>query len=194
MNIDDLTYVVKNQLDKDFCEHCIEKFKKDDAKVVGITDGGLQSDVKKSTDLYLSKLDNWKEEDNVFFESLSKNLEIYRDWVPDPLQYYVLKDEHEDTGYQIQETKPGEFYTWHHDQLDTRHLTFIWYLNDVYHDGYTEFISGLKIQPEMGKMLIFPGLWPWVHRGYPPKSENKYICTGWIRDKAVINSQNNIST
>ena len=98
MNIDDLTYVVKNQLDKDFCEHCIEKFKKDDAKVVGITDGGLQSDIKKSTDLYLSKLDNWKEEDNVFFESLSKNLEIYRDWVPDPLQYYVLKDEHEDTG------------------------------------------------------------------------------------------------
>lgn len=194
MNIDDLTYVVKNQLDKDFCEHCIEKFKKDDAKVVGITDGGLQSDIKKSTDLYLSKLDNWKEEDNVFFESLSKNLEIYRDWVPYPLQYYVLKDEHEDTGYQMQETKPGEFYTWHHDQMDNRHLTFIWYLNDVHYDGYTEFISGLKIQPEMGKMLIFPGLWPWVHRGYPPKSENKYICTGWIRDRVVINSQNDVST
>ena len=186
MNIDDLIYVVQNQLDKDFCEHCIEKFKKDDAKVVGVTGGGEQLDVKKSTDLYLSKLDNWKEEDNVFFESLAKNLESYRDWVPDPLQHYTLRDEHEDTGYQMQETKPGEFYTWHHDQLDNRHLTFIWYLNDVHHDGYTEFISGLKIQPEVGKMIIFPGLWPWIHRGFPPKSENKYICTGWIRDKLVM--------
>ena len=92
----------------------------------------------------------------------------------------------EDTGYQIQETKPGGFYTWHHDQIGSRTLTFIWYLNNIVEDGYTEFNTGLKIQPEMGKIVIFPGLWPWVHRGYPPKSENKYICTGWIRIKDDI--------
>ena len=27
---------------------------------------------------------------------------------------------------------------------------------------------------------MFPALWPWVHRGFPPKSEVKYICTGWL--------------
>ena len=76
---------------------------------------------------------------------------------------------------------PGDFYTWHHDCMDDRLLTIIWYLNDVNQDGYTEFSSGLKIQPEIGKILMFPAQWPWVHRGYPPKYETKYICTGWIK-------------
>ena len=66
--------------------------------------------------------------------------------------------------------------------MDSRILTIIWYLNDINEDGYTEFYTGLKIQPEMGKILMFPALWPWVHRGYPPKYETKYICTGWIRN------------
>ena len=65
--------------------------------------------------------------------------------------------------------------------MGTRKLTFIWYLNDIIEGGDTEFSSGLKIKPETGKIVIFPALWPWVHRGNPPKSENKYICTGWVR-------------
>ena len=81
--------------------------------------------------------------------------------------------------HQMQETQPGGFYHWHHDQLETRRLTFVWYLNDIEDEGYTEFTTGLKIQPETGKLVIFPGLWPWVHRGVAPKSETKYICTGW---------------
>ena len=87
----------------------------------------------------------------------------------------------EDTGYHIQETVPGAGYVWHHDSMDNRLLSIIWYLNDIHEDGYTEFFTGLKIQPEVGKIIMFPALWPWIHRGYPPKSETKYICTGWIR-------------
>ena len=188
MNIDDLVYVVKNQLDKDFCEHCIEKFKTDDNKYQGRIGRGVDLNTKKSMDLYISDNEDWKEEDNTFFESLSKNLDSYREWVPDPYQYYVMNYPSEDTGYQMQETQPGGFYHWHHDQLETRRLTFIWYLNDIEEDGYTEFNSGLKIQPETGKLVIFPGLWPWVHRGVAPKSEDKYICTGWIREKPIINN------
>ena len=188
MNIDDLVYVVKNQLDKDFCEHCIEKFKKDDNQYQGRIGRGVDLTVKKSIDLYISDNEDWKEEDNTFFESLSKNLVSYQEWVPEPYPQYVMNYDREDTGYQIQETKPGGFYTWHHDQLESRRLTFIWYLNDVEDEGYTEFNTGLKIQPEMGKLVIFPGLWPWVHRGVAPKSEDKYICTGWIREKPIINN------
>jgi len=183
MNIDDLIYVVKNQLDKDFCEHCIEKFKKDDNRYQGGIGRGLDLTTKQSIDLFISDKEDWKEEDTIFFESLSKNFGFYQEWVPDPYERFVHDFPSEDTGYQIQETEPGGFYHWHHDQLGTRHLTFIWYLNDIHHDGYTEFNSGLKIQPEAGKMVIFPGLWPWVHRGVAPKSETKYICTGWIREK-----------
>ena len=54
------------------------------------------------------------------------------------------------------------------------------YLNDVIEDGYTEFEFGLKVQPRVGKILLFPATWQYLHRGYPPKSETKYLCTGWL--------------
>ena len=181
MHFEDLIYVMRNQLDKDFCKHCIEKFNNDDNQKQGAVGKGIDLDIKQSMDLYISQLDHWKEEDNIFFKSLSKNLDEYRDWAPEPYGLYSQDYSSEDTGYQIQKTVPGGFYVWHQDQLGTRFLTFIWYLNDVHEDGYTEFKTGLKIQPEAGKIVIFPSSWPWIHRGYPPKSEDKYICTGWIR-------------
>ena len=181
MNLDDLVYVMKNQLDEDFCKHCIKKFNNDKNQYQGRVGRGIDLDLKQSMDLFISRLDDWMEEDDVFFKSLSKNLTKYKEWAPEPYGHQSQDYHAEDTGYQIQKTSPSGFYNWHHDQIGTRYLTFIWYLNDVYEDGYTEFSTGLKIQPEAGKIVIFPALWPWMHRGVAPKSEYKYICTGWLR-------------
>ena len=181
MNIDEFIYVAEDRLDKDFCKHCIEKFNKDDNRYQGIVGSGENLEVKRSIDLTISDNKNWKEEDDVFYKSFKDTLLSYEGSL-DPLYLDAcLNGAIEDTGYQIQETKPGDFYSWHQDGMDSRLLTIIWYLNDIHEDGYTEFSSGLKIQPEMGKILMFPAQWPWVHRGYPPKYETKYICTGWIK-------------
>ena len=190
MNTDDLIYVAEDKLDKDFCKHCIEKFNKDDNRYQGEVGSGVNLEMKRSIDLTISDNDNWKEEDNVFYNSFKKTLDSYKKELKHPFPDKCLLGRIEDSGYQIQETKPGDFYTWHHDCMDDRLLTIIWYLNDVNQDGYTEFSSGLKIQPEMGKILMFPALWPWVHRGYPPKYETKYICTGWIRNISPMEWRN----
>ena len=182
MNTEEYIYVAEDRLDKDFCKHCIQKFNQDDNRYTGIVGSGENLEVKQSTDLRISNKDNWKEEDKIFYNSFAKTLVSYKEWLSHPFPDDCLRGHIEDTGYQIQETKPGEFYTWHQDGMNSRILTIIWYLNDVNEDGYTEFYTGLKIQPEMGKILMFPALWPWVHRGYPPKFETKYICTGWIRN------------
>ena len=191
MNTDDLIYVAEDKLDKDFCKHCIEKFNKDDNRYQGEVGSGVNLEMKRSIDLTISDNDNWKEEDNVFYNSFKKTLDSYKKELKHPFPDKCLLGRIEDSGYQIQETKPGDFYTWHQDGMNSRILTIIWYLNDINEDGYTEFSSGLKIQPEMGKILMFPALWPWVHRGYPPKYETKYICTGWIRNisESEINRQ-----
>ena len=181
MNIDEFIYVAEDRLDKDFCKHCIEKFNKDDNRYQGEVGSGVNLEMKRSIDLTISDNDNWKEEDNVFYNSFKKTLDSYKKELKHPFPDKCLLGRIEDSGYQIQETKPGDFYTWHQDGMNSRILTIIWYLNDVNQDGYTEFSSGLKIQPEMGKILMFPAQWPWVHRGYPPKYETKYICTGWIK-------------
>ena len=177
MKLNDFIWIKRNELSEEFCQHCIEKFEKDDNRQQGLIRSGVDLNTKQSTDLKISDLDGWKEEDNIFFDSLTSNLEPYLDDVP--YAHEVIQSP-QDTGYQIQRTDPGGFYTWHQDQWTNRRITFIWYLNDVIEDGYTEFSTGYKVQPETGKMLMFPALWPWVHRGFPPKSEVKYICTGWL--------------
>ena len=190
---DPLIWIKKNELSSDFCKDTINKFENDDRKTQGSTMGGVRLEFKKSTDLSISKYKDWKNEDEVFFRSITECLpEYYEDcnqYGPYFSYAFIGVSDYQninpsDSGYQIQRTYPGEYYDWHHDgriiNNTIRVLTFIWYLNDIKHDGYTEFKNGIKIQPEQGKLLIFPAVWSYIHRGFPPKTETKYICTGWI--------------
>lgn len=174
--------IYENALSEQFCKEVIEKFETDGRKTNGVVHGGYKPEVKQSIDLPISKLHDWNEVDQVLFNSLNKHFNQYMEDLPDVVENWgwgQLKD----TGYQIQKTCPGGFYTWHHDSIwntyrEIRILTFIWYLNDV-EEGHTEFISGIKIQPKLGRLLLFPASWNYVHTGTPPKTD-KYIVTGWM--------------
>lgn len=182
--MDRFIWVKKNVLSKKFCNHLIDKFEKDEVKTKGHVGHGLDESVKQSIDLPISKFTGWEDEDDILCQILRKNVNEYLKHIPKECSPFSGYKRSSDTGYQIQKTIPGGFYHWHDDfcssNLGSRVLTYIWYLNTVKNDGYTEFISGEKIQPEVGKMLIFPATWTYAHRGYPPKRETKYICTGWI--------------
>lgn len=184
-------WTAQNSLSKEFCARCIEKFDIDENCYQGITGDGLRLDIKRSTDLCISDLDYWKDEDAVFFESLNIEVKKYLSQIPEAFSLGSVSDGFKDTGYQIQKTEPGGFYKWHNDFSCTnfdkgpRYITFIWYLNDIHEDGYTEFVDGTKIQPEVGKLVLFPSTWTYSHRGYPPKNETKYICTGWIHTTKI---------
>ena len=173
-------------LEKDFCKKVIRKFNKDDNTAPGHTAGGYNPDIKQSMDLHISRHEHWKEEDGVFFNSLTSHLQEYSDYLRDELGVHCPLDN--DTGYQIQKTKPGGFYHWHHDSMseDYQHyrtVTFLWYLNTP-REGHTEFSCGESIKPETGKLILFPATWDRGHRGTPPKTM-KYICTGWMFKRDV---------
>lgn len=181
--LSDFYYIKHNALSEEFCEQCIKKFKKDPNKIQGRTGGGVLPEIKQSRDINISEYDHWKEEDQVFFDSLNEAIAEYRKLHVSKL-LWLNTDKYQDYGYQIQETLPGGFYKWHHDFFskgsESRFLTYIWYLNDVNEGGHTEFIDGTKIKPETGKLILFPAAWPFYHQGTPPVKEKKYICTGWI--------------
>jgi hypothetical protein len=177
-----------NALDEDFCKHVIEKFENDETKQPGTTIDGVNPDMKRTIDLCFYGDPNWEEEDKVFYEGLIKYTEPYiknnySDKIPgsNVVSY--------DTGYQIQRTEPGEVgYQWHHDFLSDvnpngdcvyRIITFLWYLNTTV-GGTTQFYDGTHIQPETGKLILFPSTWTFAHMGHPPTEGLKYICTGWI--------------
>ena len=177
----DFIYVERDALPKSFCNNVIEKFEQDDRKRLGQVGGGVCLEIKRSSDLSISELDDWKSYDQAFFKSLNGGLKKYIRFLPEEyMKHRALSELGNDTGYQIQRTQPGDHYIWHHDQTTTRLVTFIWYLNDIKDGGYTEFIDGTRIQPEAGKLIIFPATWDFLHRGVSPKTETKYLCTGWV--------------
>ena len=177
----DFIYVERDALPKSFCNNVIEKFEQDDRKRQGQVGGGVCLEIKRSSDLSISELDDWKSYDQAFFKSLNGGLKKYIRFLPEEyMKHRALSELGNDTGYQIQRTQPNDYYIWHHDQTTTRLVTFIWYLNDIKDGGYTEFIDGTRIQPEAGKLIIFPATWDFLHRGVSPKTETKYLCTGWV--------------
>ena len=177
----DFIYIQKDALPRSFCNNVIQKFELDDRKRQGQVGSGVRLDIKRSCDLSITGKEDWKSYDEAFFKSLNNALKEYLKFIPQEfIQFKALSRFEDDTGYQIQKTQPGDYYIWHHDQTTLRLVTFIWYLNDVKDDGYTEFIDGTRIQPEAGKLIIFPATWDFLHRGVSPKTETKYICTGWV--------------
>ena len=177
----DFIYIQKDALPKSFCDNVIQKFELDDGKRQGQVGSGVRLDIKRSCDLSISGKEDWKSYDEAFFKSLNNALKEYLRFIPEEyIQFKALGRFEDDTGYQIQKTQPGDYYIWHHDQTTSRLVTFIWYLNDVKDGGYTEFIDGTRIQPEAGKLIIFPATWDFLHRGVSPKTETKYLCTGWV--------------
>jgi hypothetical protein len=185
MKLNHLIWTRENALSSEFCKHVIDKFESDDRKVMGITTGSSKPDYKKSTDLNISFFSDWEDEDKVFYDSLNSHLDQYLEHCIS-LNYIIPHQlpNLSDAGYQIQRTKPGEYYHWHHDshvsQHGIRYITYIWYLNDIHEDGYTEFSNGVIVRPRTGKILFFPATWTYLHRGVSPISETKYICTGWL--------------
>jgi hypothetical protein len=190
---DGLIYYCDSALKKKFCKEVIKKFDRDKRLKQGCTSDGVDKSIKDSIDLNISKQTGWEKEDKVFFESLNKHLEKYKKLTK---KWKILSKVYfEDTGYQIQRTPPNSNgYVWHHDflirknnnQFYNRYITYIWYLNDVTDDGYTEFYNGVKIQPKAGSIVLFPATWYHYHRGYPTKSQEKYIATGWLHTPSLI--------
>lgn len=87
----------------------------------------------------------------------------------------------------IQRSDKGGYFKWHTDYTEDhnghRIVAIIVYLNDINEEngGSTEFNSGRKVQPEVGKILFFPTSDLHIHRGNTIiKGDSKYIITSFL--------------
>ena len=63
----DFIYIADGALEPEFCKSVIEKFEKDDNRHQGIIAGGrVNTSIKDSLDINISRYPDWKEEDEVF--------------------------------------------------------------------------------------------------------------------------------
>jgi prolyl 4-hydroxylase len=164
------------------CDEIIEFHKNSPMKYAGLSGGGVNPSVKKSTDLELNL-------DEPLYQRYVKNLQKC-------LDLYVAKYRQvEDTvrfadfeTINIQHYQASEaYFGWHAERSginamnNRRHLVFMTYLNDVDDEGETEFMyQKNKIKPQKGLTLIWTVDWPFTHRGIASQTQEKYIVTGWL--------------
>ena len=194
-------YIYTNNvsLSHKMCKNIIQLFEAENAKHKGSTLGGVNTNIKDTTDykLPLDKGTKWSRIIDLLNKELANNIkayafnvnkridiveesstEKYRLFPDGPLTY--------DTFLIQRYTKNEGRYTYHDDaridwkETSYRVLTYIWYLNTVDEGGETEFWATHQVKPSVGKLVIFPATWSYPHRGKMPVSNDKYILTGWI--------------
>ena len=211
---DPLIWIRDYALEPDFCDHVISKFvnEDEDIKYKGRTGFPPRiNPIKDSQDLGIDLYEHWVDEAKVFRENLRVCFQEYVNHLNTHFcmptyshnpsgslaQFPVSAGELIDYGFQIQETKPYGCYDWHEDSLvnfqrkHERVATYLYYLNDIFEDGCTEFFNGFKVSPRKGRLLMFPSTWTYMHRGGVLHGEqNKYIATGWLcRDSSQCDSE-----
>ena len=181
----------------DFCNRVIDKFEKSPLKRTGTTGFATINKKKKSTDIRIYGEPEWVEEEKYFHDMIRKAMKKYETFllkmnVDDEVKKQMsgmLMNSHIHPP-QIQRTKPGQYYRWHHDQKHPPNwslFTYIIYLNDVEKDsgGTTDFSCGKIIQPKAGKIIFFPCTWTYYHCGTTLEKGVKYIATNGLMIKPI---------
>jgi prolyl 4-hydroxylase len=181
VELNDLIHVHENVLDATTCKSLIDIFEKNKDKHERIE----QNRTPNFTQFNLTQYSNeYKKIHNLV---ISKTLEYKK-------RYYEFIDNRcfpEENAFEQFRIKKynndgNDAFDTHVDVEDhasaRRFLSFFWYLNDVEEGGETVF-SDLVIKPETGKLVIFPPLWMFPHRGNPPISNVKYLLSTYLHYK-----------
>jgi len=192
----DLIMELPEFVPKSFCDHIINKFENDTRKKKGgVTYGRdeiVDTKLKNSTDLDISVIGDWEEEDAKILNYVKQAVNVYNKYLHDEYKYdqplhtfeLLLKMTESgltDSGYVMQRQKRGAKYAWHYDCsfFPVSILFGIMYLNTLDPDegGCTEFINGRKVRPECGKIMLSPASWTYAHCGNEVKGDYKYTVT-----------------
>jgi hypothetical protein len=93
--------------------------------------------------------------------------------------------------FKIHKVRKSEgFHQWHHERAKPEHverlLAYMTYLEVPTKGGETEFLhQSLRVDPVVGRTLIWPAGFTHMHRGNPPLEGEKMYITGWFTSPRV---------
>jgi hypothetical protein len=205
---DSLISQIPNVFSEDLCKDIIKKFDEDSRKqrgyLVQYNRNIVDTELKNSTELFISSYDDWSNINTRIAESITECVNIY---LEELLEYLTIKTNLKDAqrnvscisngmfdrGYVISKIDQGNGYPWHNDSVATKDtpsgyrglLSIITYLNTITEGGETKFIDGFVAKPEAGKSLVLPATWNTIHTGSTVlTNESKYICVTLIFSKS----------
>ena len=190
VNIDNFIGVYDNYITKAECDKAIKLYEDQDkfnntVNRIGFEQSSiLQKQDQQffagshNIDIYWQTLKPMMLNFDMAFKHYTENTGAQQAYDGGPFHFTTLK---------IQKTLPTEgYHVWHIEHgkgFDNEPRAFVYsiYLNDVKEGGETEFLHFSKrIKPKTGRIVIWPAAFPYVHRGNPPLSGEKYILTSWM--------------
>ncbi len=190
VNIDNFIAVYDNYITEQECDRAIKLFEDQNKfnKTINRINFEKASVIKKQDQQYFAmpnNLDIWYDE----LKAMVFNFDIaWRHYI----QINGANDAYGIKGFnytqlKIQKTLPTEgYHVWHLEhgkgfENEPRAFAYTIYLNDVEEGGETEFLHFSKrVKPKKGRIVIWPAAFPYLHRGNPPLSGEKYIITSWM--------------
>ena len=150
----------------------------------GSVSSGVDSKIKKTTDIVITPNDLKKLEFKCFNNYISELHKCFIDYQDQwPFVKSMLKEVDLGSFYMLKYLTGDHFAKFHTERssIGTLHRIFAWmtYLNDVDDGGATAFTHyGMKIKPERGKTIIWPAEWTHAHAGEILNSGVKYVISG----------------
>jgi len=176
--LNDFIQIRENAIEPSICDFLIELFEQNPERQETLENSNYSQ-------FNLTKIRDESEEVHKVHNELLLNAFKHRD------EYYELYDKrvfptsHAFEQFKIQCFNVEDESTTQVDVEDyssaRRFLCFMWYLNDN-DAGQDEFLD-LFIQPEKGKVVIYPSLWLYPHKKIPPAKENQFILKTYLHYK-----------
>lgn len=191
---DNYIRVIDSVFSKDYCENLITQFEQCSQQHREIPTRLIELDlinlIHNSKSLFGSKYKGWKTH-NVYdftadtdlaMQSVQQEFLLYKDrW--DTLN--KLPETYTAEGFRIKAYRPGVHQFKMHVDVGNRvsacrFLGFLIYLNDS--DAGTEYPHfDMTIEARQGRMVIFPPMWMYPHRGQMPSKHSKYIMSTYLQ-------------
>jgi len=187
-----------NAVPTELCNEIIDKFKNDDrkenAKVI-INSNYVPDEIAKSMKSAMempigTDTSGWEDVEEKITTYMFNAVDTYLNYLVNtfdfnqeihPLCSSIPLDGVCMYGFTIQNIKEGGEYKWHVDVGEEEGVfcNVLIYLNTLEdgQGGETEFVGGIRIRPECGKILLFPSLWSFPHRSAKLLKGNKYTCS-----------------
>ena len=176
--------IYENVLSRDECKNIINLFE---------DDLSIKIDEKGDTQFDKDKMERYDYQNHYLSNDISNLIVLKVNNVLNKCiglyakEFWTVKQLHAASlNIKLQKTPPrGGYHVWHCEQGTKLHadrvLAWTIYLNDIPSgEGETEFLwQGLRVQPKVGTVSIFPAAFTHTHRGNPVYSCDKYIATGW---------------
>lgn len=175
VNLSDLVYVFDDALEKSVCDNLITIFESESNRE-NISQPGVNFD---QITLFNDSA-NCKEYYDVL-SALQKFKNIYLTRVGS--EYFPQSYSYEEVRIKRYQNNGKQLFDTHVDVVDhqtsKRFLAFLFYLNDVDVGGETVFDFG-HVKAKCGRLVMFPPLWMYPHKGSVPISGAKYIMSSYL--------------